>query len=114
MPRPQRMDRINQLILEEVASAIQNVLRDPDIGFITVVSVETAPDLKNATIFVSRLGTKEEGRKAVDALNRAASIIRREIMPHMSMRTMPKLVFKIDDTAERAERISRLLRGEVE
>lgn len=104
-----RIERVNQLLLEEIAAVIQNVLRDPAIGFVTVLSVDTAPDLKNARVSVSRMGSDDEKRDAVAALNRAAPFIRRAIMPKVQLRVTPLLAFELDETAERAARIAKLL-----
>ncbi|MEK8022349.1 MAG: 30S ribosome-binding factor RbfA [Candidatus Hydrogenedentota bacterium] len=105
-----RMERVNQLILEEVAAVIQNDLRDPAIGFVTVLTVDTAPDLKNCTVYISQMGNEEERKASVEALNKAAAFVRRAIMPRLELRIVPALVFKLDETVERAARISALLK----
>ena len=46
-----RMRRINEVLREVVGAAIAE-LSDPRIGFVTVTSVETSPDLRAAKVFV--------------------------------------------------------------
>ena len=54
-----RMRRINEVLREVVGAAIAE-LSDPRIGFVTVTSVETSPDLRAAKVHVSVLGYEEE------------------------------------------------------
>ena len=48
------MRRVNEVLREVVGSAIASDLSDPNIGFVTVTSVETSPDLRTAKVFVER------------------------------------------------------------
>lgn len=104
------MDRINQLILEEIALIIQNELSDPELGFVTVTKVDTAPDLSWAKVFVSVLGDIEKQKMSEKVLNRAAAFIRAQVAPRLELRAVPRFTFSIDHTAEHAARISDLLR----
>ncbi len=104
-----RMDRVNQLILEEVAEVVQNELSDPAIGFVTVVAVRTAPDLSRTTVHVSVLGDAEAQEASIRALAHAAPFVRKAIAPRLKIRAVPKIEFELDHTAETATRISRLL-----
>lgn len=116
MAEKRRINRINQLILEEVAKVVQREIEDPAVtaGFVTVVGVETSPDLINATVFISSLGDDAQKQAALDALNHAAVFIRNRIKPFLTFRIIPNLEFKLDETAEKAVRISALLRGTAE
>ena len=104
-----RMERVNQLILEEVANVIQKDLEDPHVGFTTVVSVDTASDFSQSVIHISVLDSAEKQETSVNALNRAANFIRNEIAPKIKTRLLPRLIFKLDHTAETAIRITQLL-----
>ena len=53
------MRRINEVLREVIGAAITE-LSDPRIGFVTVTSVETSPDLRAAKVHVSVLGSEEE------------------------------------------------------
>ena len=70
-----RMRRINEVLREVVGAAIGSELSDPRIGFVTVTSVETSPDLRTAKVFVSVLGSEEEREATLD---RAALLPRRD------------------------------------
>jgi ribosome-binding factor A len=53
------MRRVNAAVREVLAEAIAE-LRDPRIGFVTVTGVETTPDLRQAQVFVSVLGSERK------------------------------------------------------
>ena len=55
-----RLDRVNQLIKEEISTLLQRELKDPRLGFVTVTEVETAKDLRVAKVFVSVLGDERQ------------------------------------------------------
>ena len=50
-----RLTRVADLLRHEVARILTERLRDPRLGFVTVTGVDVAPDLRNATIYVSFL-----------------------------------------------------------
>ena len=57
----QRMRRVNELMREVIGSAITTELEDPRIGFVTVTSVDTSPDLRSAKVYVSVLSSTHPG-----------------------------------------------------
>ena len=58
----ERMRRVNESVRQVLAEALPE-LKDPRIGFVTVTGVVTTPDLRQATVYVSVLGTAQK-RKA--------------------------------------------------
>lgn len=98
-------DEIKQI----VSVLIQRELKDPRIGFVTITSVEVTADLKYARIFVSVMGTPEEQKATMDALNSSRGFVRREIASRMTIRYMPEIQFRWDKGAEYSDRINRLL-----
>ena len=50
------MRRVNEAVREVLSARIAEGLNDPRIGFVTVTSVETSPDLRHARVYVSVLG----------------------------------------------------------
>src|SRR5690349_21331552 len=104
-----RMRRVNEALREVVASAIVGDLEDPRIGFVTVTSVETSPDLRSARVFVSVLGTEAEREDTLAALASSHGILQRAISREMRLKRTPTLSFRYDETPERGLRLSRLL-----
>lgn len=105
-----RTDRINALLQRVLAQLISEELRDPRIPFATVTSVEVTGDLRTARVHVSFLGDEEAGREAMRALDGAKPYLRHELGERTDLRAIPTLTFVEDRCAERAARISALLR----
>lgn len=107
-----RMRRINEVLREVVGAAISNELSDPRIGFVTVTSVETSPDLRTAKVFVSVLGDSDEREATLSGLRSSHGVIQARIAAETRMKRTPTLTFHYDDTIEKGARISELLEGE--
>jgi ribosome-binding factor A len=106
-----RLDRVNQLIKEEVSMLLQRELKDPRLGFVTVTEVDTAKDLRQAKVFVSVLGGDEQWKASIAALTSARGFIRNWLRQHLDLRVTPELVFRPDRSMEHAARIQALLKG---
>jgi ribosome-binding factor A len=106
-----RMRRINEVLREVVGAAVAGELNDPRIGFVTVTSVETSPDLRTAKVFVSVLGDEEERQATLEGLRSSHGVIQSRIAAETRMKRTPTLTFHYDDTIEKASRVSELLEG---
>ena len=104
-----RMRRINEMLREVVGAAISTDLNDPRIGFVTVTSVETSPDLSAARVYVGVLGSEEEREATLSGLKSAHGVIQARIAAETRMKRTPTLSFHYDETIERGIRISKLL-----
>jgi len=102
-----------------VAEAVRHALadlfargevRDPALGTvsITVSEVKMTPDLREATVFVLPLGGAEH-RPLLQALNKAAPFLAREVAKRISTRFVPRFRFRADDRFAEAGRIESLL-----
>jgi len=103
-----RMRRVNE-VLREVLGASIGELEDPRIGFVTVTSVETSPDLRTAKVHVSVLGSEEERDASLEGLRSSHGVLQARIAEETRMKRTPTLSFHYDSTIERGMRISRLL-----
>ncbi|MGH7325897.1 MAG: 30S ribosome-binding factor RbfA [Candidatus Rokuibacteriota bacterium] len=104
-----RLDRVNQLIREEISLLLQRELKDPRLGFVTVTDVETTKDLRSAKVFVSVLGDDAQWAASMAALGSARGFIRNWLRQHLDLRQTPELDFRPDRSMEHAARIQRLL-----
>ena len=104
-----RMRRINEVLREVVGAAIAGELSDPRIGFVTVTSVETSPDLRTAKVFISVLGSEEEREATFEGLRSSHGVLQSRIAAETRMKRTPTLTFHYDDTIEKGMRISELL-----
>jgi ribosome-binding factor A len=106
-----RLDRVNQLIREEISLVLQRELKDPRLGFVTVTEVETTGDLKLAKVFVSVLGDESKWVASMAALKSARGFIRHWLRGHLDLRVTPELDFRPDRSMAHAARIQELLKN---
>jgi ribosome-binding factor A len=107
-----RMRRINEVLREVLGAAIATELSDPRIGFVTVTSVETSPDLRSAKVHVSVLGDEPAREEALAGLRSSHGVLQAKIAAETRMKRTPTLTFHYDSTIEQGMRISRLLAEE--
>ena len=104
-----RSERVAEQIRGVLADLIRDELRDPRIGFVTLTGVALSPDLKQARVFVSRLGSESDRAAAVEALNHAVPFLRRSLADRARLRFTPGLRFVSDATLERGSRVEALI-----
>ncbi len=103
--------RINTQLQRELTELIRDELRDPRLkGGVTVLSVDVAPDMRNAKVLISLLALDGKPQDAVVVLNRATGKLRHELKRRLKLRHIPVLHFRSDTTAADAERVTRLIR----
>jgi ribosome-binding factor A len=105
-----RLDRVNQLIKEEVSTLLQRELKDPRLGFVTVTEVETSKDLRVAKVFVSVLGAEQQWAASLAALASARGFVRNWLRQHLDLRITPQIDFRPDRSMEHAAKIQSLLK----
>ena len=103
-----RMRRVNEAVREVLSDAMK-LLKDPRVGFVTVTDVRTSPDLRQAKVFVSVLGSDDERTATMDGLASAHGVLQTAVNRELRMKRTPTLDFVYDDTAERADRLERML-----
>ena len=106
----QRTDRLDSQIRAELAELLQREMKDPRVGFATITRVETARDLGMARVWVSIMGTPDERARTMKALTDAAPWLRRQLGDRLTLRHVPQLVIRQDDSIEAGDRVLRLLR----
>jgi ribosome-binding factor A len=104
-----RMKRVNEVMREVIGSAISTELEDPRIGFVTVTSVDTSPDLRSARVYVSVLGDEDERVATLAALASGHGPLQAAVARETRMKRTPTLTFHYDDGPERGVRLSKLL-----
>ena len=103
-----RMRRVNEAVREVLSDAIK-LLKDPRVGFVTVTDVRTSPDLRHAKVYVSVLGSESERAATMDGLASAHGVLQSAVNRELRLKRTPTLDFLYDDTAERADRLERML-----
>ncbi len=110
--KPDRMRRVDEAVREVLSDAIATEIKDPRVGFVTVTAVDTSPDLRHAKVFVSVLGNAGVRARSLDGLRSAHGYLQSRVSRELRLKHTPTLTFVYDDTAERAQRMERLLGGE--
>jgi ribosome-binding factor A len=105
----QRTQRIDELLRQEIGAIVTRDIADPRIGFATITSVETTPDLRHAKVWVSVIGQPAERQAAIAALRHAMPFVRHELGGRLRLKRIPDLHVQLDDTAERGTRILQML-----
>jgi ribosome-binding factor A len=105
----QRIDRVDELLRQEIGAIVSRDVADPRIGFATITKVETTRDLRHAKVWVSVIGQPAERRETVIALQRAMPFVRHELGRSLRIKRIPDLHVHLDDTAERGTRVLQLL-----
>ncbi|MHB1326398.1 MAG: 30S ribosome-binding factor RbfA [Thermoleophilia bacterium] len=106
----QRMRRVNEAIREVLSEAIAQGLKDPRIGFVTVVGVDTSPDLRSSKVYVSVLGDETEREQTLEGLAHCHGYLQALLGAQLTMKRTPQLSFIFDETIERGMRIEKLLK----
>ena len=95
-----RPQRVAELIRQEIASLLTKGLKDPRIGFVSVMSVRMSPDLRYANVYVSLYGDESERKSSLIGLRQSAGWVRREVSRHIRLRVSPEIRFFQDDTLD--------------
>src|SRR5438309_11806729 len=103
-----RMRRVNESVRQVLAEALPE-LKDPRIGLVTVTGVDTAPDLRHATVYVSVLGSSRKRRATLTGLEAAHGVLQSRLAHELRMKRTPLLTFEYDPSVERGVRMSQLI-----
>lgn len=110
----QRQLRVGELIRRTLSEILAGgEMHDPGLEgvLITVGEVRVSPDLKQATAFVLPLGGAD-GPALLEALARAKPGLRHLLGRAMTLRHVPDLRFRLDDTFDRIDATRRLFEDE--
>jgi ribosome-binding factor A len=104
-----RGPRIAEAIREVVSSAILFELADPRVKGVTVLHAEVSPDLRNAKVYVSLMGTEAEQKLAMKGLQHACGFLQAKVAARLQTRSTPVLSFQKDEGVKKSIEISRLI-----
>ncbi len=108
-PVHHRLEKVNSLLQTQIADIIRSDIKDPRLGFCSVVGVETSGDLRHANVKVSVLGGDEEKKRTLETLVRAAAFIREKLLRRIEIRRIPQLEFLLDENIEYSIHIAKVL-----
>jgi len=102
------MRRVNESVRAVLAEAVGE-LKDPRIGFVTVTSVQTSHDLRQATVYVSVLGSDRQRSRSLAGLDAAHGVLQARLASELRMKRTPQLTFQYDPSVEEGVRMSKLI-----
>lgn len=105
-----RTSRVAEQMKKEISEIVNQKLKDPRIGFVTVTDVELTNDLQQATVYISVLGEEEEKQETLTGLEKATGFVRSEVGKVLRLRKVPEITFKYDEAHEYGSRIDSILR----
>lgn len=104
------MDRVGEEFREILAQEIPK-LKDPRVGFVTIVGVKVSPDLRHAWVSYTSLGDDRAKAGTRAALRSAGPHLRRVVGRQVRLKYLPDLEFEEDMSYERGQRIDELIAG---
>jgi len=105
-----RIEKIAELIKEEISLIFLNKIQDPALGMLTVTSVKVTPDLKNAKVYISIFDKKFRDVK-IEKLNQIKGYIRSQLASKVNhLRHIPELDFYLDDTLDYVEKMDDIFK----
>ena len=104
-----RPTRVGELLQAEIADLLLRQLKDPRLSMATISRVDVSPDLREARIYVSRVGSEDEQKETMAGFDRAVGFIRGQLGRRLKLRYTPTLTFLLDTAIADGVRISRLL-----
>jgi ribosome-binding factor A len=107
--KTQRLERVEHEIVRELSELIHEELKDPRIGFVTIIGCEVSPDLRSARVFASPMGDKRVQSATMQGLESAAGFLSVELGKRMRMRRTPTLTFVRDDSIARGVRMTTMI-----
>ncbi len=106
-----RVDRVGQLVQQEMSRLILSRVKDPRVGFVTVTHVKMTADLKSAVVFISVMGDDKVRASTKEALDHARGFFQQQLGDSLKLRFTPRIQFEIDTSLERGLEIDRILRS---
>jgi ribosome-binding factor A len=106
-----RVERIAEEIRNEVSLMLAGELKDPRLaGTVIVTEVRLTPDMRTARVFVQLADDDTERATTLAGLKAASGYVRHELVERLQMRRAPEVIFVLDESDERGNRIDELLR----
>lgn len=104
-----RARRLSERIKVLAAEALERVVKDPDLGFVTITDCHVTPDLATSKIFYTVFGDSEQKQLSADILEKYRGRIRKDIGNRLGIKVTPTVEFVTDEIPESAAALNQLL-----
>jgi ribosome-binding factor A len=104
-----RVLKAAEAIREVVGMAILADLKDPRIHDVTVTHVEVSPDMRQAKVHVSVMGSEQAQKLCLHGLQSAAGYLQQKVAKRIDTRYTPRITFELDMGVKKSIAIAKLL-----
>jgi|SaaInlStandDraft_1057018.scaffolds.fasta_scaffold03612_5 ribosome-binding factor A len=105
-----RQERVNEMLKRHISSVLVGDVKDPRVGFVTVIKAEISEDGRDALVLVTLLDEDEKVRKScMKALNEMKGFFQKGLSKIIGLRVTPVLTFRLDKAANRAYKLDALI-----
>ena len=104
-----RQEKLIHVLKVEISDVLRREIKDPRLGFFTVIDAEISADLRHAKVFVSIMGTEEVRKQSMEVLKHAQHFVRQEFGKRVRMKVIPDIQFVKDETVDMGMHIFELL-----
>lgn len=103
-----KIERIADMIQQELSYILQLEVRDSDIRFVTITDVHVTNDLSFAKVYVTVL-REDKKEETLQALKEASGFLRKELAKRVNIRHIPELQFVYDESIDYGKHIEDLI-----
>ncbi len=111
MADPARARKIADRIKELIAANLDQVVKDPDLGFVTITDVRVTGDLQHASVFYTVFGDDAQRGRSDEVLQANVKKLRSFVGQRLGIRLTPTLEIIPDALPESASHIDDLLKS---
>jgi ribosome-binding factor A len=104
-----RPDRLGDQIRAELSEIIAREVHDPGVGLITITRVQVTSDLQIARVYYTTMTDAAARKVTAKALQRATPFLRHQLAGRLTLRRMPEIEFRFDQSVEQHDRIEKLI-----
>ena len=105
-----RQEQVGSVIAETISEIIRTEVHDPRVAeMVSITYVKVSPDLRDAIVYFSIIGTEQEWKDTEEGLNKAKGFIQKLLGERIFLKVTPRLRFVPDHTMERAQKIEQLI-----
>lgn len=108
MPKGRAL-RVAEAMRKEISGLLARGLKDPRVGFVSIMGVKMSPDLRYANVYVSLMGSEQEQKSSLIGLRNSAGWIRRECGKKVRLRYTPEIRFFEDESLDQAQHLDEIL-----
>lgn len=105
-----RTEQVAKLLTQVVGEIVLTELSDPRVsGPVTITGAKISSDLRDAIVYFSIIGNRNEWDSIAEVLNNAAGFIQRIVAQKITLKVTPRLFFMPDHTMEQAQKIEDII-----